>query len=82
VPLVGDVLVPQVEVRVNDQGPYRLLVDLGSNVTLLRRDVVDAAKVEVLVERPGSDIARVASMRIGEALGRVAGPFISHLHGG
>ena len=68
VPLVGDVLVPLVDVLVNGHGPYRLLVDLGSNVTLLRRDVVDAAKVEVLVERSSSDIAKVASLSIGEAL--------------
>lgn len=68
VPLVGDVAIPLVEVRVNGHGPYRMLVDLGSNVTLLRRDVVDAAEVEVLVERPSSDIAKVAALRIGEAL--------------
>jgi len=68
VPLVGDPLVPQVEVVVNGRGPYRMLVDLGSNVTLLRRDVVEAAEVQVLVERSSTDIARIDALRIGAAL--------------
>lgn len=62
--LIGDPMVPQVHVRVNGRGPYTMLLDLGSNVTVLRRDVVDAGHVEVLVDRDRSDICRVATMEI------------------
>ena len=67
VPLLGPRDLPLVEVYVNGRGPYRLLVDLGSNVVLLRRDVVDAAGVEVIVERPGTDIVRMDRLEIGGA---------------
>ena len=65
VPLVGTPTLPLVEVRVNGRGPYRLLIDLGANVTLLRRDVVDAAGGRVLYDRARSDIVRIDSMSIG-----------------
>lgn len=67
VPLVGTPTLPLVEVRVNGTGPYRLLIDLGSNVTLLRRNVVDASRSTVLVERPTSDIVRVEDIALGDA---------------
>jgi predicted aspartyl protease len=67
VPLLGPRDLPLVEVYVNGRGPYRLLVDLGSNVVLLRRDVVDAAGVEVIVERPGTDMVRMDRLEIGGA---------------
>ena len=67
VPLLGPRDLPLVEVYVNGRGPYRLLVDLGSNVVLLRRDVVDAAGVEVILERPGTDIVRMDRLEIGGA---------------
>jgi predicted aspartyl protease len=65
--LVGSPTLPVVEVRVNGMGPYRFLVDLGSNVTLLRRDIVDATGSTVLVERPTSDIVHVATIALGHA---------------
>lgn len=65
--LVGTPTLPLVEVTVNGTGPYRILVDLGSNVTLLRKNVVDASGSAVLVERPTSDIVHVAALGLGEA---------------
>lgn len=59
---------PLVEARVNGKGPWRLLVDLGSNVVIFRRDVIDAAGAEVVVERTGTDIVRLDSLRIGDVL--------------
>jgi hypothetical protein len=41
VPLVGPPTLPLVEVQLNGMGPYRLLVDLGSNIFLLRRAVAE-----------------------------------------
>jgi hypothetical protein len=65
VPLVGAPTLPLVQVWINGEGPYRMLVDLGANVSLLRRNVVDAARAIVLVDRPTSDIVRVATLRLG-----------------
>ena len=65
--LVGTPTLPLVEARVNGNGPYRLLIDLGSNVTLLRRNVVDASKSTVLVERSTSDIVHADSITLGAA---------------
>jgi hypothetical protein len=58
---------PLVEAGINDTGPYRLLIDLGSNVTLLRKDVVARSGGEVLFARPSSDIVQVEVVRLGEA---------------
>jgi predicted aspartyl protease len=66
-PLVGTPTLPLVEVRVNGTGPYRFLIDLGSNVTLLRRNVVDASGSVVLMERPSSDIVFVETIALGDA---------------
>lgn len=66
-PLVGRSTLPLVEVSVNGTGPYRFLIDLGSNVTLLRRNVVDASRGTVLVERPTSDIVHVEAIALGDA---------------
>lgn len=67
VPLVGTPTLPLVEVSVNGTGPYRFLIDLGSNVTLLRRNVVDASRSTVLVERPTSDIVHIEVIALGDA---------------
>ena len=65
--LVGTPTLPLVEVSVNGIGPYRFLIDLGSDVTLLRRNVVDASKSTVLVERSTSDIVHVDAIGLGDA---------------
>lgn len=68
VPLVGTATLPLVEARINGRGPYRLLLDLGSNVTLLRRSVVDSSGTTVLIDRERGDIIRIDSLVIGAAL--------------
>jgi hypothetical protein len=70
VPLVGEPTLPLVEVLIDGAGPFRLLLDLGSNVVLLRRDVVDAAGVEVVLDRDRSDIVRAGTLAIGSAVFR------------
>ena len=67
-PILGPRDLPLVAAWINGHGPYRLLVDLGSNVVLLRRDVVDAAGVTILVDRDRSDLVRIDSLRIGDAV--------------
>ena len=66
-PLVGTPTLPLVEATINGAGPYRLLIDLGSNVILLRRNVVDASRGTVLVDRARSDIAHVDAIGLGPA---------------
>lgn len=65
VPIVGTPTVPLLEARINGRGPYRLLIDLGSNVTLLRRDVVESTRTAVLMERTTTDIIRLDTLEVG-----------------
>lgn len=65
VPLVGTPTLPLVHVWLNGEGPYQFLVDLGANVSLVRRDIVDAVRAIVLVDRTSSDIVRAATLRLG-----------------
>lgn len=66
VPIDGSKTLPLVATRINGQGPFRLLVDLGSNVSVLRRDVAVTAGAEVLVDRERGDIFRAAATFVGE----------------
>ncbi|HLX78757.1 MAG TPA: hypothetical protein VKR27_07720, partial [Acidimicrobiales bacterium] len=68
----GTSTLPLVEVTINGHGPFHLLLDLGSNVFLLRRDVAVASGAQVLVHRQqrDRDIIACDSLRIGEALFR------------
>lgn len=66
VPLVGGKLLPVVEVMINGQGPYRLLVDAGANITLLQTKVTTALKLKNL--RPdGGKLLLVNEIKIGDA---------------
>ncbi len=67
VPLVGSPTLPLVPTYVNGRGPFRFLIDLGSNVVILRRAVVDTVKGKVLVDRAKSDIVRLDTLELGEA---------------
>lgn len=64
-PLVGAPTLPLVEVSINGRGPYRFLVDLGSNVVVVRNDVAAAAGGEVLVDRARGDVVRFDSVSLG-----------------
>lgn len=64
-PLSGPPYLPLVETEVNGEGPFPLLLDLGSNVVLLREDVARAADASFEIVREGADIARVETMRFG-----------------
>ncbi len=67
VSLVGSPTLPLVPTYLNGRGPFRFLIDLGSNVVLLRRSVADAVHAKMLVDRPASDIVRLDSLEVGEA---------------
>lgn len=67
VPLEGKPTLPLVDVSI---GPdtFRFLIDLGSNVVIVRRDVVDRAGMEVVLDRDGTDVVRADSITVGSAV--------------
>jgi predicted aspartyl protease len=67
VPLFGAPELPLVEVLLDGRGPYRFLVDLGSNVVVVRRAVADDAGLEIVVDRERSDLVAASSLTLGEA---------------
>lgn len=67
VPLVGSPTLPLVDVRIGSDS-FRFLIDLGSNVVIVRRDVVDRSGLEVVLDREGTDIVRADSIAIGTAV--------------
>jgi hypothetical protein len=67
-PLVGTPTLPLVEVMINGWGPYRLLIDLGSNVVVVRNAVAADAGGQVVVDRPRGDIIRFDSLALGSLL--------------
>jgi hypothetical protein len=70
VPLVGTPTLPLVTVRLNDRATARFLVDLGSNVVIVRRDVFARARGTVLVDRDTHDIGRFDTLALGGAVYR------------
>jgi hypothetical protein len=64
-PLVGKPTLPLVEVSINGRGPFRFLIDLGSNVVVVRNSVAALAGGQVIVDRPRGDIIRFDSVSIG-----------------
>ena len=67
-PLVGTATLPLVEVMVNGRGPYRFLIDLGSNVVAVNNAVAVEAGGNVLVDRPRGDIIRFDSVSLGSLI--------------
>lgn len=67
VPLLLDAGVPIVEVTVNGHGPYRFLIDLGANVVIVRRNVLEEAGGQLLIDRETTDIGLLHAVGIGPA---------------
>ena len=67
VPLHGAPELPLVEVTLNGTGPFQFLVDLGSNVLIARRSVLDRAGATMMVDRSGTDLMQVPTLEIGRA---------------
>ncbi|MDX1661304.1 MAG: aspartyl protease family protein, partial [Gemmatimonadota bacterium] len=64
VPLRGKPTLPLVDVTIGSES-FRFLVDLGSNVVITRRDVVERAGMRVVLDREATDIVRTDSIAIG-----------------
>jgi len=68
--LVGTPTLPLVAVRLNDRATASFLVDLGSNVVIVRRDVFVRAGGTVLVDRDTHDVGRFDTVALGGAVYR------------
>jgi hypothetical protein len=68
VPLVGTPTLPLVEVSLNHGPAARFLIDLGTNVVIVRRDVFERAKGNILFDRETKPIGEFASLAIGRAV--------------
>jgi len=68
IPITGSKTLPCLEVRINGKGPYRFLIDLGSNVVLFKQSVVEDANVNILVDRSRGDIVKADLFQIGNSV--------------
>jgi hypothetical protein len=51
VPIVGSRTIPLLEATINGRGPFRLLIDFGANVILLRDSVAAESDARMIVDR-------------------------------
>ncbi len=66
--ITGSPTLPCLDIMINGRGPYRFLIDLGSNVLNFKRSVVEDAGMDVIVDRARGDIAVARSLQIGESV--------------
>jgi hypothetical protein len=57
-----------VEARVNGKGPFRFILDFGSNVISVKKSVASALGATVLQERNGRQLLHLDSLELGEAV--------------
>lgn len=69
-PLVGDRIVPIVEVRLNGRGPYRFLLDAGGNVVSIRQSVAREIGAVVLQKLSSRSVVRIESLEMSGMLFR------------
>ena len=67
IPITGSATLPCLDVKINGKGPYRFLVDLGSNVMVFKQSVVEAAGVKIIVDRSNGDIVKADKFEIGNS---------------
>lgn len=65
--IVGNQTLPLLTVAINGRGPFRMLIDFGSNVNLLRDSVARSSEAHMIVDRERNDIMRVREITIGKA---------------
>lgn len=67
-PITGSNTLPCLDILINGKGPYRFLVDLGSNVINFKQSVVEEAGIKIVIDRARGDIAVAESVQIGESV--------------
>ena len=68
VPIIGSSTLPCLSVKINGKGPYKFLIDLGSNVVIFKQSVVDETRMEVVVDRSTTDIVKAGRLEIGNSV--------------
>jgi hypothetical protein len=69
-PLVGDRVIPIVEVRLNGRGPYRFLLDAGGNVVSIRQSVAEEIRAVVLQKLSSRTVVQIESLEMSGLLFR------------
>lgn len=67
-PITGSNTLPCLDIMINDKGPYRFLIDLGSSVINFKQSVVEDAKMNIVVDRERGDIAMANKIQIGNSV--------------
>lgn len=64
--ITGSKTLPCLDIYINNKGPYRFLIDLGSNVLNFRRSLIKEANMDLVVDRGGrGDLAMAQKIEIG-----------------
>ena len=66
--IIGSNTLPCLQVMINGKGPYRFLIDLGSNVLNFKQSVVAETGMEIIVDRESGDIAVARKLHIGNSV--------------
>jgi len=66
--ITGSSTLPCLDVMINGHGPYRFLIDLGSNVVNFKQSVVEDANISIVVDRKKGAIARAEKLQIGSSV--------------
>lgn len=68
VPIIGSNTLPCLSVKINGKGPYKFLIDLGSNVVNFKQSIVEETRMEVVVDRSTTDIVKAERLEIGKSI--------------
>lgn len=66
--ITGSNTLPCLDVMINGHGPYRFLIDLGSNVVNFKQSVVENANINIVVDREKGAIAKADKLQIGSSV--------------
>jgi len=66
--ITGSNTLPCLDIMINNKGPYRFLIDLGSSVMNFKQSVVLDAKMNIIVDRERGDIAMANKIQIGKSV--------------
>lgn len=58
---------PMLTTYINNKGPYKFLIDLGSNIMVYKESVVKESGMEVVVDRNRGDIVSAQKFKIGNS---------------
>ncbi|MEZ5043330.1 MAG: hypothetical protein R2828_25765 [Saprospiraceae bacterium] len=66
--ITGSKTLPCLDIKINGKGPYRFLIDLGSNVINFKASIVKDAGIKIVIDRDKGDIAMAEKINIGNSV--------------